>query len=181
MGIFQKLHGKVPRAHRAQGLAEYALILVLVSIVVIAILALVGLGLHRAYGLVAGSLGGKQDASGSIAIRIEQSLCIAKLDTNQTGMYITGFITPGVPLTDFEVHTTKTADTAFDADSDGIIDTMDLNQIPLAEYGGPGGFKWNPMIKSNLASTGLCPTAIMIRLRGNASVFAVSPVKIELR
>lgn len=163
------------RSYKAQGLVEYALIIVLVAVVVTAIAFMLGLAIHRVYGLVNGSIGGKHDATGTVQIRIEQARCIAQPSTNQTGMWVTGFASPGTPLTDFEVHTTKTADTAFDADSDGIIETMSLTT-----NGGPGTFKWNPTIKNGAATTGLCPSAIMIRLRDNPSVFAIAPVTSEI-
>ena len=163
------------RTHKAQGLVEYALIIVLVAVVVTAIAFMLGLAIHRVYGLVTGSLGGTHDANGAVQIRIEQARCIAQPSTNQTGMWVTGFISPGATLTDFEVHTTKTADTAFDSDSDGIIEAMSLTV-----NGAPGTFKWNPMIKGNQATTGLCPSAIMIRLANNPSVFAIAPVTSEI-
>ncbi|MBX3085282.1 MAG: hypothetical protein KF716_26855 [Anaerolineae bacterium] len=163
------------RSYKAQGLVEYALIIVLVAVVVTAIAFMLGLAVHRVYGLVAGSLGGTHDATGAVQIRIEQARCIAQTSTNRTGMWVTGFVSPGIPLTDFEIHTTMSADTAFDADSDGIIETMSLtdNGAP-----GSGGFKWNPVIKNN-SLTAQCPSAIMIRLSNNPSVFAIAPVTSE--
>jgi Flp pilus assembly pilin Flp len=165
---------KLKRAHKAQGLVEYALILVLVAVVVTAIAFMLGLAIHRVYGLVNGSLGGKVDANGTVQIRIDEARCIAKSSTNQTGMWVTGFASPGTPLTDFEVHTTKSANTAFDADSDGVVE-----QYSLVSNGAAGSFKWNPMIKNTVATTGVCPSAIMIRLNNNPSVFAIAPVTSE--
>jgi Flp pilus assembly pilin Flp len=167
----KQLHLK--RSYKAQGLVEYALIIVLVAVVVTAIAFMLGLAVHRVYGLVAGSLGGNQSSGGAVQIRIEQARCIAQTSTNRTGMWVTGFVTPGTPLTSFEVHTTMTADTAFDSDSDGTIETM-----ALSDNGGGGGFKWNPVVKTN-SLTAQCPSAIMIRMVGNPSVFAIAPVTSE--
>ncbi|MBX3066140.1 MAG: hypothetical protein U0528_07315 [Anaerolineae bacterium] len=160
------------RSARGQGLAEYALILALVALAVIAIGLLLGLATQRNYGLVAGALGAHKEETGAQEIRIEQARCIAVPDVNQTGMFVTGFT--NVPLDQLQVYTTKSAGKAFDADSDGIIDERPL----LLNEDVPGTFKWNPMIKSAEANTGLCPVSIMITT-ADGKLSAISPVKIE--
>src|SRR4051812_49246100 len=61
------------RGARGQGLVEYALVFVLVSIVVIVTAALIGTAVQRIYAIVAGGLGAqRQTVSGQDAVDINE-------------------------------------------------------------------------------------------------------------
>jgi Flp pilus assembly pilin Flp len=138
---------------------EYALIIALVAIVVIAIGAILGLTVQRGFGLVTGALGGVTNAPG--ALEITHAYCGVR--SGQTGMrvIVMSTIDPG----QLEVHTDKTAVNAFDSDGDGVP-----NVGSFSVYGSnPNMYIWNPMVDDTAENFGKCPVTIFIRTKQGSS------------
>jgi len=85
-----KSNMKNNHAQQGQAAVEYAITIVLVSMVVIAIMLLAGFGISRIYGLVAGALGAHYDTHGKHTIEITSAECISSTRVNQTGLWVIG-------------------------------------------------------------------------------------------
>lgn len=159
------------RSHRGQGLAEYALIIALVAIVVVAIGLVLGLAVQRGFGLVVGGLQNNASTD-SGKLLIEKAYCA--VSSTQTGMWVTGLTT--IPLSDLEVETNQSSANKALKASDGTY-----RIFPPEENGSAGTFKWNPTIHDSQPNLSYCPTTIFIRNK-RGSVGASAPItKLDCR
>jgi Flp pilus assembly pilin Flp len=93
---------------KGQGLVEYALILALVALVVIAVTFLIGLSVQRVYGLVVGALGINH---GSSALNIESSPPPAcYLVGSTTNIYLKGYTNQQFSELTFSTNLTYNSD-----------------------------------------------------------------------
>src|SRR4051812_34886298 len=97
---------KLQKGQEGQGLVEYALVLVLVAVVCIAIMFATGLSVQRVYGLIAGALGAKHNTENykgeGIVIDLAQCYVISPgdpfyrnqppFDQGFTGFHISGHV-----------------------------------------------------------------------------------------
>ncbi len=147
------------RTLRAQSLAEYALALGLVAIVVIVIAFGIGLADQRIFGLVAGALGAKHDTQGGHYITIDSAPCISVAATQQTGLYVTGTY-GGMDISD-------------------LTGSSQFGLMGVEVNGTPGNFVYHPMISSTAADLGLCPKSVVIQ--GKDGSLAEAPLTLEAR
>jgi pilus assembly protein Flp/PilA len=143
-----------------QGLVEYALILALVAVVVVAVASLLGPALQRVYGVITASLGSKYDTvAPHHAIKIEKAQCIALQSANLTGLWVVGY-------TDQDVaNLTGSTERAVGTGLDGLASPVEDN--------GDGGFKFHPLLVYS-ADLSVCPKAVVIQALDGA--IAVAPV-----
>ena len=147
------------RGERGQGLAEYALTIALVALVVIVAAFAIGLAVQRVYGVVAGALGVKHDTHGTHTLVIESANCFASTSANQTGLWVTG--TTDENFSDLTGSTEQAVGTGVNGQS-----------YPIEPNA--GGFLWRPLLATNKADTSLCPTSVVIQAKDGA--IAVSPL-----
>jgi Flp pilus assembly pilin Flp len=145
---------------KGQGLVEYALILSLVALVTIVVTFLLGQAAQRVYGVTAGALGAKYNASGAETITITSAQCIAEQSSNRTGMWVLfeSNVNPGDLI----------------AGTDKIVDGMIANGAAINSHG--AGYTYNPLLSDSSADTGLCPKAVTIQTKSGA--IAVAPVEV---
>lgn len=136
-----------------QSAAEYALIIALAAFLVIVVAFLMGLGVQRVYGLVAGALGAHYDTHGNHTIEITSAQCISAAGINQTGLWVTGNTNEAV--TD-------------------LTGSTELGLSPVSADA--GGFLYHPMIDSNHADASKCPVSVVIQ--GKDGAIAVAPLVI---
>jgi len=141
------------RAQEGQTAVEYAITIVLVSMVVIAVTLFVGFGISRIYGLVAGALGAHYDTHGKHTIEIISAQCISSTRVNQTGLWVIGNTDEAI------------------ADLTG---STELGLSPVSANG--GGFLYHPMIDANNADATKCPVSVVIQ--GKDGAIAVAPLVI---
>ena len=144
---------KAYRTQCGQSAAEYALIIGLTAFVVIVVAFLVGLGVQRVYGLVAGALGAHYDTHGNHMIEITSAQCISVAGINQTGLLVTGNT------------------------NEAIADLTGSTELGLSPVNAnAGGFLYHPMIDSNHADASKCPVSVVIQ--GKDGAIAVAPLVI---
>jgi Flp pilus assembly pilin Flp len=154
------------RSYRGQGLAEYALIIALVAIVVVAIGLVLGLAVQRGFGLVTGALNNTSSNSGSLMIT--NSVCGTV--PGQTGMRVHGLT--NIPLDQLQMETNLTANgDGWDSDKDG---SKEVTQFVL-HNSTSGTFLWNPMIDATTDNLDLCPSVVFVRTK-NGTIGAAAPV-----
>lgn len=145
--------------HKAQGqsLVEYSLLIALIALAAVVGLLLLGTAVQRIYGILAGTFGGKTNATAQEQIVIEDADCWVVYPVHQTGLYVTG--TTNVPLSELLGSTnTKVGG-------------------PVNAYGGlPGGFVYQPQLSAITANEALCPQAVVIQSAKGA--IAVAPLKV---
>jgi pilus assembly protein Flp/PilA len=143
-----------------QGLVEYALILALVAIVVVAVASVLGPALQRVYGVITASLGGKYDTiAPQHSIKIVTAQCIAVQSANLTGLWVVG-------ETDEDVaNLTGSTDRAVGTGLEGLASPVEAN--------GRSGFKFHPLL-AYAADLSVCPKAVVIQAPNGA--IAISPV-----
>ena len=147
---------------RGQGLAEYALLLVLVALVAAVSTFAVGLAVQRVYGVLVAAFGVKHNAVGQI--EITQALCDASQSQNTTGLWVIGTTSEDV------TNLTGSTEMAVGTGLGGA-------PSPVTDNGAAGTFKFNPQLGSGL-NLSLCPKAVVIQARDGA--IAVSPVMAEI-
>jgi|GEM_PF-612182 len=136
--------------HEGQSAAEYALIIGLAALVVIVVTLLVGLGVQRIYGLVAGALGAHYDTHGKHTIEITSAQCISVAKIGQTGLQVIGNTDEAI------------------ADLTG---STELGLSPVSADA--GGFLYHPMIDADHADASKCPVSVVIQ--GKDGAIAVAP------
>jgi len=157
------------RAQRGQGLVEYALILSLVSVIVIIAAFALGLAIQRIYGIAAGAIGAKKDATK--VIEITSALCIADSTLNKTGLFVTGFTTESYG------NLVGSTNLAVGTGLNGVNSPVTMNpQVPATNAWG-NSFAFNPLLSATTADAKLCPVAATIQ--ANDGQIAVAPVVIE--
>src|SRR5438046_752356 len=136
-GQERRREGQVRQA--GQGLVEYALVLVLVAVVCIAIMFATGLSIQRVYGLIAGALGTKHDADyQGEQIAIDLAICYLVPEgypghaTGLTSVRIDGHT--NVPIDQLTLAT----------------DNVDVNGKNNLEDLGGGQFGFRPQLKDAL-------------------------------
>jgi Flp pilus assembly pilin Flp len=139
----------------AQSLVEYALLLVLVTVVVIGIVYGVGLAAQRIFGQISGTLGTRRDVQGEAQIVIEVAQCISVAALGQTGIWVTG--TTNVPVAELRASTES-----------GLG----------AVSGGGGTFRYNPVLAAT-ADVSKCPRSVVIQ--SSNGKLAVAPLEIVVR
>ncbi len=127
------------RTQRGQGLAEYALIIVLVAILVIGVASALGFGIQRVYGLVAGALGAHYDTHKQHTIVINSAQCISLASVNQTGLWVIG---------------------STDENLGDVTGSSEFGGSPVSANG--AGFNYHPMIDANHADVTECPASVVI-------------------
>ena len=141
---------QISRTERGQAAVEYAITIVLVSMVVIAIMLFAGFGISRIYGLVAGALGAHYDTHGKHTIEITSAECISSTRVNQTGLWVIGNTDEAI------------------ADLTG---STELGLSPVSADA--GGFLYHPMIDADHADASKCPVSVVIQ--GKDGAIAVAP------
>jgi len=138
---------------QGQAAIEYAITILLVSMVVIVVMLFVGFGISRIYGLVAGALGAHYDTHGQHTIEITLAQCISIAGINQTGLWVTGNT------------------------NEAIADLTGSTQLGLSPVSAnAGGFLYHPMIDANNADASKCPVSVVIQ--GKDGAIAVAPLVI---
>ena len=138
---------------QGQAAVEYAITIVLVSMVVIAIMLFASFGISRIYGLVAGALGAHYNTHGQHTIEITSAQCISVAGINQTGLWVTGNT------------------------NEAIADLTGSTQLGLSPVSAnAGGFLYHPMIDANNADASKCPVSVVIQ--GKDGAIAVAPLVI---
>jgi len=148
-----KSNMKNNHAQQGQAAVEYAITIVLVSMVVITIMLLAGFGISRIYGLVAGALGAHYDTHGKHTIEITSAECISSTRVNQTGLWVIGNTDEAI------------------ADLTG---STELGLSPVSADA--GGFLYHPMIDADHADVSKCPVSVVIQ--GKDGAIAVAPLVI---
>jgi len=147
---------------RGQTLVEYALLIALVAVVVIIVVGTVGVGAQRIYGVVAGALGAKRDATGGDqTIVIDTALCVVVRNlsnpaASQTGVWVTG--TTNIPV--------------------GQLSGSSELGIGSVSGNGPGGFRYNPLLLNGGADASACPREAVIQSVGGT--LAVAPLVVQV-
>lgn len=149
---------------KGQGVVEYALLLALVALAAVIVLGILGRAIQGGIGVVAGSLGGTQDAHEETGtIEILNAQCFAVQSQHLTGLWITGITTLSVAE--------LTAGTNL-----GMGTGMDGLPSPVTAGDAPGTFRFNPLISNTRADVGLCPKGAVVQGQG---LIAVAPVAAE--
>jgi Flp pilus assembly pilin Flp len=146
-------------------MAEYALILALVAVVVIVAAFAIGLAVQRIYGVAAAALGVKRNSAGpqhTIEIT-DPALCIASESQNKTGLWIVG-------LTDMDV-----ADLT--GSTEVAVGTGMAGDLSPVEPNGDGGFKFHPLLAYSV-DLSVCPKTIVIQAKDGT--IALAPVKTKV-
>ncbi len=134
---------------RGQGLAEYAIVILLVAIVAVLVLGLLGLAVTRVYGLIGGALGSKKEADTHIYFDPDQ-LPRCGIYGGHTILYGQLYVI-GISSNPAEVRSavTVSTDTTF---------TIDLNE------NNPSIGLWNIQKDFGAVSDdGLCPRSIVVQ------------------
>jgi len=155
-------------AQKGQSLVEYALALVLVSLVSIIVLGLIGSATSRNVGVVTGTLGGKKNASGSPGAGTKNTIYITA-NTVICHIVTTGNIGTYVYAT-FETSTDiALTDIAYS------LGNVIVNATPSNIGGNTGGT--NPYtataLKSATADALLCPKSIVITGKNGLAIMPV--------
>ncbi len=156
------------RAQRGQGLAEYALTIILVGVVSIAILFLLGQAVNRVYGLLAGATGTTHTTSGITFTEPPKCYVVypgpPKGDgydsfrpAGTVGMWVVGKLFGGMQRSDLQIST----DTGF---ADTITADASRDFIYNSQLGLPGVAK--------------CPTSVVVQ--GNGQTATAPLQKIEV-
>jgi len=150
----------VTRRAPGQTLVEYALLIALVAVVVVIVVGTVGVGTQRIYGVIAGALGAKRDATGDQTIVIDTALCVVVRNlsnpaASQTGVWVTG--TTNIPVSQLS------------ASSELGISSVSGN--------GPGGFRYNPLLLNGGADASACPREAVIQSVGGT--IAIAPLVLQ--
>jgi Flp pilus assembly pilin Flp len=150
------------RRHHGQGLVEYALVLVLVALVVIAIVFTVGLGVQRVYGVVAGALGVSHTKA---ELMLDSPGARCYLYDGTTNIYLTG--STNIPFSELTFST----NTTYNSGSGGGV-----TPIRASVPGTTTGTFWVGYQLAPVQDRGLCPTSVVIQSSNGA--IAISPVTI---
>ncbi len=146
-----------------QGLVEYALILALVAVVVIAVAFVLGAAVQRVYGIIAGALGAQYNTVGDHAIEITTAQCIAVQSSNQTGLWVVGNTNEDV------ANLTGSTEQAVGTGIGGLP-----SPVHKDDNNTPNIFVFSPMLTENAADLSVCPKSVVIQ--GKDGAIAVSPV-----
>jgi hypothetical protein len=152
------------RGAQGQGLAEYALIVALVALVVGVSAFSIGFVTERVFGVVAGVLGAKHNSSGAHVIEITSATCIGQQSPAMTGLVVFGITDSG--LDQLQVST------------DVAITGLTSTSLPISSTDIPNGFLINPIVSSTL-DMAACPHSIVIQTADGST--AVSPVATRIR
>ncbi len=160
-------HQKRYNQQQGQGLVEYALILVLVAIVVVAVAGLVGLAVQRVYGVVAGALHTKYDTVGHLVIESAAQCWIMPpappgYPAGFVGINLTG--TTDIPFADLTYSTDASVGT-----------TVDGSLVHIEGNPSPPNFKVNAILAAS-PDPGKCPRSVVIQAKSGA--IAISPVTV---
>ncbi len=155
---------RLRKYQRGQGLIEYALILILVAVVVIAVAGLVGLAVQRLYGLVAGALGTKYDTVGHLTIDAPGARC---WHMSPTSDYPQGFI--GIDL--HGITDIPFADLTYS--TEGSVGT-DLDGKDASVEGNPSAPNYKVQYILSKTPPFTCPRVVVIQAKSGA--IAISPV-----
>ncbi len=150
---------------RGQGLVEYALILALVAVVVIAVAFLLGQATQRVYGVIGGAVGITYNSVGQHAIEITTAECIAEQASNLTGLWVVGITNEDV------ANLTGSTNLAVGTGIDGAPSPVEIN--------GPNGFKFHPLLLEHGTDLSVCPVSVVIQAKDGA--IAISPVTAVMR
>ncbi len=146
-------------SQRGQSAVEYAILIALVAIVVIAIVFGIGLAVERGFGIIVGALGAKRDATGQNVIEITTAQCIGSQTQNLTGLWVVG-------NTNIDISTLT--------GSTNLAIGTGLGGAPFQiQPNGANGFKFNPLLANGVDLT-VCPKSVVIQAQDGTE--AVSPV-----
>jgi Flp pilus assembly pilin Flp len=171
----QKGHERRRARQAGQGLVEYALVLVLVAVVCIAIMFATGLSVQRVYGVVASVLGAKHDVENYQGERIviEQAECVTLdpgnphytgLPNGARALRIRGFT--NVPIDQLSLVTDNTDVNKLQSN----FTMMDLTT---------GEFKFDPIL-SLVPGEPDCPNGVTIQsIHGAMATSPIRPVHIS--
>jgi Flp pilus assembly pilin Flp len=153
-------------AQRGQALPEYALTLILVSVVSIIILLLVGMAVSRIYAIVTALTGGKRQTT---SISFTEAACYvvypgapgySAWPNGIVGLFITGV--SDIPLNELQLST----------------DIKFASNVTLNTSSTPGTFMWNPQWGTDgVVDQSLCPHAVTVQGRKQT---AFSPIEIKI-
>jgi Flp pilus assembly pilin Flp len=163
------------RGARGQGLVEYALIFVLVSIVVIVAAAAIGTAVQRIYAIVAGGLGAqRQIVSGQDNIDINEGAQFCVLvppnpAENFPGATVLNFAGSNqIPITELTLST----DTGLFFAGGGQSDPF------RPDPGNPGAGWQVYYIVANKADAGVCPRTVVIQSQHKDLAIATVNIKV---
>jgi len=144
------------RSRQGQSLAEYALIIGSVAVVVIVVAFAIGLGAERIFGVIGGAFGAHHDAHGEHFITIDSAQCFASKSQNLTGLWVTG--STDEDLTKLSGSTN--------------LSTTGLNGVPfIISDNGAGGYKFNPLLAYSV-NLDVCPQSVVIQGTDGTEAFA---------
>lgn len=136
---------------KGQGLVEYAIVILLVAIVAIAVLTLIGFVNKRGIGVVAGALGASHNETNAAGTRItiDSAECLASTSQGKMGIWVLG--TSNISPSE-------------------LTGSTDTGLFSSAEAEG-AGFKYNPLI-GNTTDLGKCPKGVVIQAKDGTTALA---------
>jgi len=139
-----------------QSLAEYALIIASVAIIVIVVAFAIGLGAERIFGILGGAFGAHHDAHGEHFITIDTAQCLASKSQNLTGLWVTG----------------STDEDLSKLSGSTNLSTTGLDGVPfIISDNGAGGYKFNPLLAYSV-NLDVCPQSVAIQGADGTEAFA---------
>ena len=144
------------QSNSGQSLAEYALIIASVAIIVIVVALAIGLGAERIFGILGGAFGVHHDAHGQHFITIETAQCLASKSQNLTGLWVTG----------------STDEDLSKLSGSTNLSTTGLNGVPFEiSENGASAYKFNPLLASGL-NLEVCPQSVVIQATDGTEAFS---------
>jgi len=144
------------RSSSGQSLAEYALIIASVAIVVIVVALAIGLGAERIFGIISGAVGAHHDDHREHFITIDSAQCFASKSQNLTGLWITG----------------STDEDPSKLNGSTNLSTTGLDGVPFTiSDNGAGSYKFNPLLAYGV-NLDVCPQSVVIQGADGTEAFA---------
>ena len=144
------------RSNNGQSLAEYALIIASVALIVIVVAFAIGLGAERIFGIIGGAFGAHHDDHRAHFITIDTAQCFASKSQNLTGLWVTG----------------STDEDLSKLNGSTNLSTTGLNGVPFTiSDNGVGGYKFNPLLAYSV-NLDVCPQSVVIQAADGTEAFS---------